>query len=310
MRRLAAFLFAVGALPLPLRAQSESALRAAFEGKLVSVKVGMPGTEKGIDVFPLESTPVNWRQVAERIKDFGTSLKMGDQVMVTKVVVKKDSHIEFQLGGGGWGTFWDSPGTSSTSARTEGVSQREKDLEKEIKEAPGPTKRKELERELRSVRDSRERENQKAKAEAQQANALHQANLRAKREQSGSRFNIRFRDGIPSQSLTPEGVMAALAEYVDFSASGSKAATASGAAVAAPGAAPNAGAPAGGSPVSRLRKGLTIKEVEDLLGPATTAGEETAAGMTVMKRGYVADGMKVSTSFVNGVLVDFAITPR
>ncbi|MBK6459273.1 MAG: hypothetical protein IPF87_24895 [Gemmatimonadetes bacterium] len=36
-------------------------------------------------------------------EEFGTALKPGQQVMITKVVVKKDSHIEFQLGGSGWG---------------------------------------------------------------------------------------------------------------------------------------------------------------------------------------------------------------
>jgi hypothetical protein len=29
-----------------------------------------------------------------------------------------------------------------------------------------------------------------------------------------------------------------------------------------------------------------------------------------MKRGYSSEGMKVAASFVNGVLIDFSITPR
>lgn len=285
-------------------AQSEAALRTAFEGKLVSVKVGMPGTSRGIDVYPLDPTPVNWREVAERVKDNGTSLKIGDQVMVTKVVVKKNSHIEFQLGGGGWGTFFDSPGTSTVSATSEGESQEEKDLKKAIKEATGPTKRKELERELRTARDRRERENARARADAQQANAAHEANLRAKRAESGSRFNIRFRNGIPEQSLTPDGVMAALAEFVDFNAGGSKVATASGASTATP------VSHSAGAKHAQIRKGLSVQEVEALLGPADSAGEEKQGTLTVNKRSYTSDGMKVNTSFVNGVLIDFAITPK
>ncbi|MFN5581990.1 hypothetical protein [Gemmatimonas sp.] len=47
----------------------------------------------------------------DRIKEFGTALDVGQQVMVTKVVVKGDSHIEFQLGGGGFGTLSDDAGT-------------------------------------------------------------------------------------------------------------------------------------------------------------------------------------------------------
>lgn len=289
-------------------AQNEAALRTAFEGKLVSVKVGMPGTSRGIDVYPLDANPVNWREVAERVKDNGTSLKIGDQVIVTKVVVKKNSHIEFQLGGGGWGTFFDTPGTSTVSTTTEGESQEEKDLKKAIKEAPGPTKRKELERELASARDRRERENARARAEAQQANAAHEANLRARRAESGSRFNIRFRNGIPPENLTPEGVMAALAEFVDFNAGGTKVATASGASTSVP-VAP-AGATATGARHTQIRKGLSVQEVEALLGPADSAGEEKQGILTVNKRSYTSDGMKVSTSFVNGVLIDFAITPK
>jgi hypothetical protein len=287
-------------------AQSEAALRAAFEGKLISVKVGMPGTSRGIDVYPLEPAPVDWREVAERVKDNGTALKIGDQVMITKVVVKKNSHIEFQLGGGGWGTFFDDAGTSNVSVTTEGESQAEKDLKKAIKEAQGPTRRKELERELRTVRDRRERENARARADAQQANAAHEANVRAKRAEAGSRFNIRFKNGIPQESLTPEGVKAALAQFVDFDAGGSKVATASGASTATP----MTSSSTAGAKHAQLKKGLTVKEVEELLGPADSAGEEKQGALTLNKRSYTSDGMKVSTSFLNGVLIDFAITPR
>lgn len=289
-----------------VQAQSEAALRQAFEGKLVSAKVAMPGTSKGIDVFPLESTPVNWRDVAERIKDFGTSIKIGDQVMITKVVVKKDSHIEFQLAGGGWGTFMDNAGTSSVSSESVNETQQERDLKKQIKEAPGPTRRKELERELAAIRDKRERENEQARAEAQVANAAHEANVRAKREQSGSRFNIRFRKGIPAESLTPDGVMSALGELVDFSASGMKVATASGAST------PKTSAPStgGNNKLTQLRKGLLVQEVESFLGPAETATEQREGSLTLVKRSYTAEGMKVVGSFINGVLIDFAITPR
>ncbi|MBK8250066.1 MAG: hypothetical protein IPK85_22140 [Gemmatimonadetes bacterium] len=293
--------FALLLTPSLLAAQNEAALRQAFEGKLVSVKMAMPGTSRGVEVNPQQQAAVNFRQVADRIKDFGTALKIGDQVMVTKVVVKKDSHIEFQLGGGGFGTFGDDAGSSFISADTESESTREKALKDSIKTAPGPTRRKQLEKELANARTARERENDKARAEAAQANAAREANLRVKREQGGSRFNIRYKDGIPPEALTPEGVMAALANYVDFAATGAKAA----AAVVAP-----STAPTGTGGLSQLKKGLTIREVETLLGPADTAGEEQQGSMTVMKRSYTMDGMKVTASFVSGVLIDFAITPK
>jgi hypothetical protein len=265
MRALVAALFLSPSL---LLAQNEAALRAAFEGKLVSVKLAMPGTSRGVEVFPQHQAAVDFRQVADRIKEFGTSLAIGAQVMVTKVVVKKDSHIEFQLGGGGFGTFGDSPGSQRVWADVESESKLEKALKDSIKAAPGPIRRKQLEKELRNARTARERENDRARAEASQANAAHEANLRARREASGSRFNIRYKDGIPPEALTPEGLMAALSPYVDFAATGQKAAT--------PTAAATSTKPTG-SPLEQLRKGLTVREVEALLGPADTATEESRA---------------------------------
>lgn len=311
-------------------AQNEAALRAAFEGKTLTVKVDMPATSKGIDVFPQESMPVNWREMANRMKEFGTALKPGQQVMITKVVVKKDSHIEFQLGGGGWGTFGDYMNSSSSvSADTESESKEERDLKARIKQAQGPTERKRLEKELANVRSERERENSKAKAEAAQANEAREANMRVKRAESGSRFNIRYKNGIPPYALTPQGVAEALAQYAEIAGMPVVAAAPAGQGANAvpPGA--NALAPASAAPpaaatapavsaaipvgsaqaVLALKKGLTVAEVEALLGPAATANEVKEGTMQVMKRGYRADGKKISASFVGGVLIDYAITP-
>ena len=278
-----------------LHAQNEAALRAGLEGRTVTVKVAMPATNRGIDVFPEQSMPVDWREVAERIKDNGTSLKIGDQIMITKVVVKKDSHIEVQFGGGGYGTFGDwASQSSSVSAVDEGESREERALRDSIRKAPGPTKRKQLERELDNLRSQRQRENARARAEAAQANEAREANLRARRAESGSRFNIRYKAGIPAEVLTPEGVMRTLAQYVDFG-------------LMAP--APVASAPADGAGIASLKKGLSVKEVEALLGPANTAEERKEGTLTVVQRTYMKDGRKISTSFVSGVLIDFSVTP-
>jgi hypothetical protein len=137
-----------------------------------------------------------------------------------------------------------------------------------------------------------------------------------KRLDAGSRFNIRYRNGIPPEGLTPEGVMRALAAYVTFadapaasgavaSASVATATLVSNGSVATPAAAP---APTAG--LSELKKGLSLKEVEALLGPATTATESKEGSLTVMKRTYKHDGMKVVASFIGEVLTDFAITPQ
>jgi len=308
MRRLLAATLSLSvATAHALQAQDEGALRAAFEGKLVSVRVGMPATARGVDVFPLQQPSVDWREVANRTKEFGTALKIGDQVMVTKIVVKKNSHIEFQLGGGGWGTLFDSPGTSNVSPTIQSESKLERALRDSIKVAPGgPTKRR-LEKDLSDARSQRERANDVARAEAEQANAAREANLRAKRVESGSRFNVRFKNGIPPEQLTPDGLRTALAEYVDFAASGARG-TVAGSATGA--GAPTATSAAGGSAISRVKKGMTVRDVEALLGPASSVSDQREGSLTVNKRSYTSDGLRVVTSFINDVLIDFVITPR
>ena len=300
----AAFLIAV-----PVQAQNEAVLRQAFEGKVVSVKIDMPATQRGVDVYPLDQMPVNFREVAERLKDNSTALKIGQQVMVTKVLVKGNSHIEFQLGGGGYGTFGDNTSTS-VSTVNQGETKAEKALRDSIKKATGPTKRKQFEKELASLRGERERENARAEAEAKQAQSVMEANLRAKRAESGSRFNVRYRNGIPLDALTPDGLMRALAAYVDFGPNAPVAnAASSGGTLAGSGGAQLA--PTGGSraQMTTLKKGLWLEDVEALLGPAATAAESKEGTLTVLKRTYRKDGQRIDASFINGVLIDFAIKP-
>jgi hypothetical protein len=55
---------------------------------------------------------------------------------------------------------------------------------------------------------------------------------------------------------------------------------------------------------------MTLAEVEALYGPAATASEAKDGSMTVAKRSYRTESAQVSASFVGGVLVDYAITPR
>lgn len=301
MRRLSTVLLAAvaasGAFAPPVHAQSESALRSAFEGKTVTVKIDMPGTSKGVDVYPMEQTPVSYRDVADRTKDYTVSLKMGQTVMVTKIVVKKDL-IEFQLGGGGYGTFGDNTG-SDVSASEAPESKQERALRDSVKSAPNGAKKREYERELNNLRGARERENAKARAEAAQANELREANLRAKRSVSGSRFNIRYKPVVPPDAMTPDGVRRALAAYVEFS----------GAAMTE--SAPMAGSrPSSGSnALASVRKGLLLTDVEALLGPANTASESKEGVLMLMKRTYNYDGKKIVASFVNGVLIDYSIGP-
>ena len=301
---------ALGSLANVAAAQDEAALRTAFEGRTVALRIDMPATKDGVEVFPLDPTPVDFREVAQRLKDNGTAIHIGQRMMVTKVVVKGNSHIEFQLGGGGYGTFGDwTGGGPSVNSVIASETKDEKLLRERIKHERDRGTKKRLERELEGLRSERERENARAAADAQQANISRETMLRSRRIESGSRFNIRYRGGIPAEALTPDGVMKALERYVDFSGAGHAGgvpvlASAPGMALVSPGPATAA------SGVSALRKGMTLEQVDALLGAPTSSADVKDGSLTVTKRSHRKDGMRVTTRFVSGVLVDFAIAPE
>jgi hypothetical protein len=94
----------------PVYAQDEAHLRKALEGRRITVKLDMPATQEGVDVFPGSNRPVNFDEVGKRMKKEGVAIKDGESARITKVKVKND-HIEVQLNGGGYGTFGDGLGS-------------------------------------------------------------------------------------------------------------------------------------------------------------------------------------------------------
>ncbi|MEP6779854.1 MAG: hypothetical protein ABJC26_08195, partial [Gemmatimonadaceae bacterium] len=217
----------------------------------------------------------------------------------TEVVVKKD-HIEFQLAGGGFGTAGDNTG-SEVSSTDASESKWEHQLRDSVKTATTAAKKREFQKELDNARSERERENARARAAAELANQAREANIRERRLEGGSRFNIWYKRGMPPDALQPNSVMRDLGQYVEFSG--------------APGASrPPKGMPMrpapGGNALMAIKKGQLIADVEALLGPASTATETREGVLTLMKRNYVYDGKKIIASFVNGVLIDYAIAPE
>src|SRR5512140_734236 len=164
---IAIALCAAGAAPAA--AQNEAALKAFFEGKRVTVRIDMPGSADGIDVRADAKQAVDFSRVRDNLKRYGTAIKSGDAITVTLVKVKKDL-IEFQLGGGGYGTFGDDTSTTvyiPDAPKTE----REKQLEKRVKEEDDRSVRRKLEAELDELRDRRERENRRIEAERERQSA-------------------------------------------------------------------------------------------------------------------------------------------
>src|SRR5215471_14456477 len=98
-------------LAAPARGQNEAALKSAFEGRRVTIKVDMPGSSDGIDVRVEPGRSLDMNRYRSDLKKYGTAIHAGDTAMITLVKVKKDL-IEFQLDGGGFGTFGDDTSTS------------------------------------------------------------------------------------------------------------------------------------------------------------------------------------------------------
>jgi hypothetical protein len=290
----------------PASAQSEPELRDFFEGKSVVVKIDMPATQEGIDVFPDARRAVDFAQYSARLKSTGVAIRNGESVLVTKIRVK-EKLIEFQLAGGGYGTFGDD--TGSVSVPTTSKSRREKDLEKLVKDETDPSRKRRLQSELDGLRNDREREDSRNKAAAAVAEEAKKARIATNRLHSGSRFNIRYNEGVP-RGLGPDGVMRALAEYVEFPFatdrrpdSGQGRPSSADRVSAQPMLPPPPGSGA-------VRKGMTMAEVEQSLGRPDKESLRSEGSLRVVTATFSRGDQVITAKFVEGVLIKYAIASK
>lgn len=202
-------LSAAGSAP----AQTEAELKQYFEGKRVSLKIDMPATKDGVNVYADRARPFDYGDYAAKLRRHGTSIRRGDSAMITKVKVK-GKHIEFQLDGGGYGVMGDE--TPGVFAPVASKSRREKRLEEGLKREDDPHRRRRLREELDELRREREREDSVNRTIAEQAEEVQRSRIEEKALRGGSRFNIHFGAAPSGEALTPEKLMRALEEYVDF----------------------------------------------------------------------------------------------
>jgi hypothetical protein len=284
---------------LPVYAQTEAELRGFFEGKMVIARLDMPATQQGIDVFPKRPQPVDFADYARRTKEHGTAIKSGERVIVTRVK-QKGKHIEFHLGGGGYGTLGDE--SEHVSAPNVEKTKREKNLEKEVKVENDAAKKKAMQEELDELKKEREKEENRLRLMAQQAQAQKAETIAQKKMQAGSRFNIRYDFNLTSRELTPEAVMAALAEYLDFPPEyfGEEEIVS----------APALSAPPGMHDAAGLRKGLLWEEVAAAMGAPSSLSERMEGTLKVLSCTFLKDAQKIDTEFVEGVLIRYAISSR
>lgn len=197
------------------REDRERDLRAFFENHRVKVLIDMPATSKGVDVDTAAPEPerVAFGKVSERIGQTGASIREGAIVPITKINLKDDT-IEFQLGGGGFNSFWNSSGTVSPTYR--GKSVRERDLEREIRNEKDPKRKRDLERDLRYERERREDDERRERDIAERENEIRRERDHDRAMSMGSRFNVRFEKKAYGRFATPQAVMEILSPWVDF----------------------------------------------------------------------------------------------
>jgi hypothetical protein len=290
----------VGSAGATAYAQSEAELKDFFEGRSVRVKIDMPATQEGIDVYPDARRAIDFSQYSARLKSTGIAIRSGDSVLVTKVRVK-DKLIEFQLAGGGFGTFGDDTSTS-VSVPSVSKSRREKDLEKLVKDETDSARKRRLQRELDDLRNDREREDSRNRAAAASASEVKKARIATDRLHSGSRFNVRYQNGVPP-GLGPDGVMRALAEYVEFPFATDRPDTPS--------------RPTGVADTRRqmagtgaIYKGMTMSEVEEALGKPEKTSDRNEGTLKVVTATYSRDDQRITAEFVEGVLIRYSISSK
>ncbi len=294
-------------MSVPAAAQNEAALKSHFEGRHVTVRVDMPGTSEGVDVQADAGQTIDFPHYRDHLKRYGIAIHAGESALVTLVKVKGDL-IEFQLGGGGFGTFGDDTSTSVNLPFVD-KSERERELEKRVRDEEDGRRKREMERELSDLRDRRDRENRRITAERAVLEARKREEVADRRLRGGSRFNLRYHDDVP-RGMRPEDVMAALAEYVDFNDAPAR--TAAPLPMPMPPAPPALPAPAGASSGSfgQLRKGLLRADVEREFGRPADEFQRREGTLNVVTLVFNAGEQRITGEFVEDVLVRYTIATR
>jgi len=283
---------ALAAAATPAFAQNEAALKSFFEGRRVTVKIDMPGTSDGVDVEADARQSIDYSKYRDHLKRYGTALRAGDPVTVTLVKVKKDL-IEFQLGGGGYGTFGDDTSTSVYLPEAK-KTEREKELERLVRDEDDRDRRRRFERELDDLRERREHENRRIAVERERREDEKKERLAERRLRGGSRFNLRYDDRVP-EGFRPEDMMAALGDYVDFGS------------LAPRGVNDDPPPPAD---ITRLHKGMARDEAEYVFGRPVETSDRRDGGLIVTTLVFAVGDQRVSADFVEDVLVRYTITSK
>jgi hypothetical protein len=292
-------MLAMAFFALSLSGQKDpNSIEGYFTGKEVVLKIDMPGTQQGVDLSYNKDVPMNWKDYSKRLKSNGVAIPKGATARVTGVVVKND-RIEFQLDGGGFGTFLDDTNTT-VAAKSVDKSDYEKRLEKQIADTTDDNKRRSLQRDLDRERARRERQDANNRAAAQVASQIKAQQVADNRIRGGSRFNLRWTGSIPADQKNPQAVMKLLADYVSFDG------------VQTAAAAPAAQNPAGDAAIpatAQLKRGMKIEEVTNLFGPGKQLSQSVSNdGLKTQTFQYASGDRRVEVTYVEGLVVRYSIS--
>jgi hypothetical protein len=276
--------------PASVAAQDETALKSYFEGRRITLRMDMPGSADGVDLQVDPPKRLDYKKYRENLKRYGIAINYGDSSRVTLVKVK-GGLIEFQIGGGGFGTFSDDTSTSSNIRLLE-QTEREKTLEKRVKDETDKNRKRALQRELNDLRDRRERENRVLRAEGDRIEEAKREHLAEKRLQGGSRFNLRWSPKVPA-TIKPEDIEKALVEYVDFH-NGPDSHDARWTA----------------DELGLVRKGMPREDVEVAFGQPVERSEKREGGVDVTTLVFDVGDERLTASFVEDVLVRYTIASK
>jgi hypothetical protein len=295
---------------LAAQGSGQSALQSYFVGRQITLQIDMPGTAKGVDLRMDRDDPMDWKQYSSRLKEFGPAIRSGDRSTITTLVVKKNL-IEFQLDGGGFGTFWDDDTTTVNPYHVD-KSSYEKQLEREIRDTSDPQRKRDLQRELDRVRNQRNREQRADDRAAQIASQIKTQQVADKRIRGGSRFNLRWNGAIPQDQLTPDALMKMLEDYINFgNLQAEKPILQPTATNPATPSAPAAGAAASATPITQLKRGMQIGEVSDMMGLGRMVSQSTSEeGLKTQIFEYLPNDYRVAVTYVDGVVVRYSISSR
>jgi hypothetical protein len=264
----------------------------------VVLKIDMPGSQQGVDLRFNKDNPMNWKEYANRLKSNGVAIRKGDTARVTSFVVK-DDRIEFQLDGGGFGTFFDDSSTT-VNPRSVDKSDYEKQLERDISNTTDPDRRRQLQRDLDRERSRRQRQEADNRDAAMVASQIKSQKVAEDRLRGGSRFNLRWPGSIPPDQKNPDAIMKLLADYVSFPVAEQP---------GPPPAMENTTADSGIPATAHLKRGMKMGEVSSLFGPGKQISESVSGdGLKTQVFEYVTGTRLVNVTYVEGLVVRYSIT--